>query len=37
MIERIEAMRAFAWMAPGEVSVYRLDRLGEAKRWVAGL
>ncbi len=29
-----KAMRAFAWMAPGEVSVYRLDQLEEAKRWV---
>ncbi len=31
-----KAMRAFAWMAPGEVSVYQLDRLEEAKRWVGG-
>jgi SpoIIAA-like len=31
-----KAMRAFAWMAPGEVSVYRLDQLEEAKRWVGG-
>lgn len=30
-----KAMRAFAWMAPGEVSVYRLDQLEEAKRWVS--
>ena len=31
-----KAMRAFAWMAPGEVSVYHLDQLEEAKRWVGG-
>jgi hypothetical protein len=31
-----KAMRAFAWMAPGEVSVYPLDRLEEAKGWVDG-
>jgi hypothetical protein len=31
-----KAMRAFAWMAPGEVSVYRLDQLEEAKGWVDG-
>lgn len=31
-----KAMRAFAWMAPGEVSVYRLDQQEEAERWVGG-
>ncbi|HEY5053108.1 MAG TPA: STAS/SEC14 domain-containing protein [Solirubrobacterales bacterium] len=31
-----KAMRAFAWMAPGEVSVYRLDQFEEAKHWVGG-
>jgi hypothetical protein len=31
-----KAMHAFAWMAPGEVSVYRLDQLEEARRWVGG-
>jgi SpoIIAA-like len=30
-----KAMRAFAWMAPGEVSVYDLNGLEEAKTWVA--
>lgn len=29
------AMRAFAWMTPGEVMVYEPDRLDEAKSWVA--
>jgi hypothetical protein len=31
-----KAMRAFAWLAPGEVSVYGFDRLEEAKTWVQG-
>lgn len=30
-----KAMRAFAWMAPGEVRVFDLDELEEAKGWVA--
>jgi len=30
-----KAMRAFAWMAPGEVRVLGLDELEEAKAWVA--
>jgi hypothetical protein len=25
----------FAWMTPGEVEVYELDQLEEAKNWVA--
>lgn len=25
----------FAWMIPGEVKLYRLDQLAEAKSWVA--
>ena len=31
-----KAMRAFAWMAPGEVEVYELEGLEEAKIWVTG-
>lgn len=31
-----KAMRAFAWMAPGEVRTFTLDELEEAKAWVAG-
>jgi hypothetical protein len=31
-----KAMRAFAWMAPGEVRSFDLDQLEEAKAWVAG-
>lgn len=31
-----KAMRAFAWMAPGEVRIFGLEELDEAKRWVAG-
>jgi hypothetical protein len=31
-----KAMRAFAWMAPGEVRVFPLDGLEEAKGWVSG-
>jgi hypothetical protein len=30
-----KAMRAFAWMAPGEVRAFELDQLGEATAWVA--
>lgn len=30
-----KAMRAFAWMAPGEVKVFGLGEIEEAKRWVA--
>lgn len=30
-----KAMRAFAWMAPGEVRVFGLEELDEAKRWVS--
>lgn len=30
-----KAMRAFAWMAPGEVEVFGLDQLDEATNWVA--
>ena len=30
------AMQMFAWLAPGEVEVYGMDRLAEAKAWVAG-
>jgi hypothetical protein len=31
-----KAMRAFAWMAPGEVRVFELDEQAEATAWVAG-
>lgn len=31
-----KAMRAFAWMTPGEVAVYPLSGEAEAKEWVAG-
>jgi hypothetical protein len=31
-----KTMRAFAWLAPGEVRVCGLDELEDAKRWVAG-
>ena len=30
-----KAVRAFAWMAPGEVKVFPLAELGEATDWVA--
>lgn len=30
-----KAMRAFAWMAPGEVRTFELDQLEAAKGWVA--
>ena len=30
------AIRLFAWMAPGEVKVWGLDGLAEAREWVAG-
>jgi hypothetical protein len=31
-----KAFQLFAWMTPGEVKVYGLDELDEAKDWVAG-
>lgn len=31
-----KAMRAFAWMAPGEVRVFSLGELEVARVWVAG-
>lgn len=31
-----KAMHVFAWLAPGEVKVYELDQLEEAKGWVGG-
>ena len=31
-----KAFRLFAWMTPGEVKVYGLDQMEEAKSWVAG-
>jgi hypothetical protein len=30
-----KAFRLFEWMTPGEVEIYGLDRLEDAKRWVA--
>jgi hypothetical protein len=30
-----KAYRMFAWITPGEVKVYELDQLEEAKNWVA--
>lgn len=30
-----KAFRLFAWMTPGEVAVYGLDELEQAKGWVA--
>jgi len=30
-----KAMRAFAWMAPGEVRVFGLGQRAEAEQWVA--
>jgi hypothetical protein len=29
-------MQMFAWMTPGEVMIYELDRSDDAKAWVAG-
>jgi stage II sporulation SpoAA-like protein len=31
-----KAMRAFAWMAPGEVKVFGIDELAAAREWVSG-
>jgi SpoIIAA-like len=31
-----KAMHAFAWAMPGELAVYGMDELEEAKSWVAG-
>ena len=31
-----KAMHMFAWMTPGEVMICGLDRLEDARRWVAG-
>lgn len=31
-----KAFELFAWMTPGEVDVFGLDQVEEAKRWVAG-
>jgi SpoIIAA-like len=30
------ALHMFAWLTPGEVKLYDLDGLEDAKRWVAG-
>ncbi|HEU4739118.1 MAG TPA: STAS/SEC14 domain-containing protein [Solirubrobacterales bacterium] len=32
----VKAMRAFAWLAPGEVRIFAMADLEEAKSWVAG-
>jgi hypothetical protein len=31
-----KALHIFAWLTPGEVKLYELDGLEEAKAWVAG-
>jgi hypothetical protein len=31
-----KAMRMFAWLTPGEVKIFELGDLEEAKGWVAG-
>ncbi len=31
-----KAFKLFAWMTPGEVEVFKLDGLEDAKRWVVG-
>ncbi len=31
-----KAMRAFAWMAPGEAKVFGIDELTAAREWVSG-
>jgi SpoIIAA-like len=31
-----KAFELFAWMTPGEVKVYRLDREDDARAWVVG-
>ncbi len=31
-----KAMRLFTWLAPGEVMTFELDKLEQAKSWVAG-
>lgn len=31
-----KAMRMFAWLMPGELMIYGMDQLDEAKSWVAG-
>jgi hypothetical protein len=31
-----KATHMFAWMAPGELNVYPLDQIDEAKAWAAG-
>ena len=31
-----KAMELFTWMVPGEVMIYKLDGLDEAKDWAAG-
>jgi hypothetical protein len=32
----VKSMRAFAWLAPGEVRVFGMAELEEAKSWAAG-
>lgn len=31
-----KAFEVFAWATPGEVRLYHLDQVGEARTWVAG-
>jgi len=32
----VHALHAFAWMVPGELKLFRIDELDEAKAWAAG-
>jgi stage II sporulation SpoAA-like protein len=32
----VKSMRAFAWLAPGEVRIFAMADLEQAKSWVAG-
>ncbi|HWJ43297.1 MAG TPA: STAS/SEC14 domain-containing protein [Solirubrobacterales bacterium] len=32
----VKSMRAFAWLAPGEVRIFAMAEMEEAKAWVAG-
>ena len=32
----VNAMLALAWMLPGEIAIFRLDHLDDAKQWAAG-
>lgn len=32
----VKSMRAFAWLAPGEVRVFGMEEMEKARNWVAG-